>query len=187
MDSNKEPCYACEDTKIIDYGFGKTEECHICSEGGFEQHSGALFNAEEIIAYDLERTNPVSEDIHHCIRKIHDKPHRAPLYISDLLKPKEEPRKPYYSTIDREEMLKETNRLLAISYNERDPLVCGALLLKTNHILLRDATTINGLANLIKVVALMKERKEISDNDFKFFAEETLLRAQALVYESLVK
>lgn len=97
------------------------------------------------------------------------------------------PRKPHYSIIDREEMLKETNRLLAISYNERDPLVCGALLLKTNHILLEKATTVDGLATLIKVVALMKERKEISDNDFKFFAEEALLRAQALVYESLVK
>ena len=182
MDSNKEPCYACEDTKIIDYGFGKTEECHIC-----EERKGVNFNSEEIIAYDLERKNPASNNIHYCIRKIHDKPHRAPLYISDLLKPEEEPRKPYYLTLDREETLDETRDLLKIPYNERDPIACGACHLKGNHLLLGEVTTIDDLATLIKIVALQKDRKEISDNDFKFFAEEALLRAQALVYEDLNK
>lgn len=44
------------------------------------------FDAEAIIAYDLDRRSPEPrEDIHHCLRHIENKPHRAPLYIADLL------------------------------------------------------------------------------------------------------
>ncbi len=42
-------------------------------------------DAEAIIAYDLGREHPASEEIHACLRQIADKPHRAPLYLADLL------------------------------------------------------------------------------------------------------
>jgi len=41
----------------------------------------AKFDPDAIIAYDLERKNPASDDIHSLIRNIADKPHRAPVYI----------------------------------------------------------------------------------------------------------
>lgn len=50
--------------------------------------SGAMgwLDAEAIIAYDLERTNQASADVHDCIRLIADKPHYAPVHISGLLR-----------------------------------------------------------------------------------------------------
>lgn len=43
-------------------------------------------NATAIIAYDLAREQPAPTEVHDCIRAIADKPHRAPLYLSDLIR-----------------------------------------------------------------------------------------------------
>ena len=40
---------------------------------------------EAVLAYDDERTVPASEDIRFALQAIWDKPHRAPLYLADLL------------------------------------------------------------------------------------------------------
>jgi hypothetical protein len=42
-------------------------------------------NADAIIAYDLERDEPASADVHFCIRQIADKVHYAPVHIAGLV------------------------------------------------------------------------------------------------------
>lgn len=44
-------------------------------------------NADKILAYDVGRKNPASEEIQTCLRQIADKPHRAPLYLRDMVAP----------------------------------------------------------------------------------------------------
>lgn len=41
-------------------------------------------DVDQILKYDAERTSPCSDAVASCLRKIAEKPHRAPLYLADL-------------------------------------------------------------------------------------------------------
>lgn len=71
----------------MDY-FQLDDQFTIGSEEGTPSFFGDL-DAERIIAYDQDRTNPASSEIHACLRKIEDKPHQAPLYLTALVASKE--------------------------------------------------------------------------------------------------
>lgn len=62
-----------------------TEASHRLGTPPRSSHEWGWLDAEAIITYDRERRRPSSDAIYTCIRRIADRPHRAPLYLAELV------------------------------------------------------------------------------------------------------